>query len=149
MAYPYYGGYPMGLYQPAQNQYQPMNQPMMNQPQNQPMQNQQTSGGIIWVQGGEGAKAYLGAPGGSRAPLDREGNHFYLKSTDNPGMPQPLPVFDYVVRTGPRPPPQAASIQTEEYVTRQEFNALAARLDALASPKQAAKKPVKEEPDNG
>lgn len=35
MAYPYYGGYPMGLYQPAQNQYQPMNQPMMNQPQSQ------------------------------------------------------------------------------------------------------------------
>lgn len=25
----------MGLYQPAQNQYQPMNQPMMNQPQSQ------------------------------------------------------------------------------------------------------------------
>lgn len=35
MAYPYYSGYPMGLYQPAQNQYQPMNQPMMNQPQSQ------------------------------------------------------------------------------------------------------------------
>lgn len=33
----YYGAYPMGLYQPAQNQYQPiMNQPVqMNQPQNQ------------------------------------------------------------------------------------------------------------------
>lgn len=52
-------------------------------------------------------------------------------------------------RTGQKQPAQAASIQTEEYVTRQEFNALAARLDALAAPKQAAKKSVKEEPDNG
>lgn len=32
---PYYGAYPMGLYQPMQNQYQPMNQPM-----NQPVQQQ-------------------------------------------------------------------------------------------------------------
>lgn len=149
MAYPYYGGYPMGLYQPAQNQYQPINQPMMNQPQNQPMQNQQTNGGIIWVQGEEGAKAYLVAPGESRLLLDSEGNHFYLKSTDIQGMPQPLRVFDYVERTGQRQPAQAASVQTDEYVTRQEFNALAARLDALSAPKQAAKKPVKEEPDNG
>ena len=34
---PYYGSYPMGLYQPIQNQYQPMNQPM-----NQPVQQQTT-----------------------------------------------------------------------------------------------------------
>lgn len=150
VAYPYYSGYPMGLYQPAQNQYQPMmNQPMMNQPQSQPPQNQQANGGIIWVQGEEGAKAYLVAHGESRLLLDSEGNHFYLKSTDIQGMPQPLRVFDYVERTGQRQPAQAASVQAEEYVTRQEFNALAARLDALAAPKQAAKKPVKEEPDNG
>lgn len=45
----YYGAYPMGLYQPAQNQYQPiMNQPVqMNQPQNQGAQipNMQQPGG--------------------------------------------------------------------------------------------------------
>ena len=35
---PYYGSYPMGLYQPIQNQYQPMNQPM-----NQPVQQQNQS----------------------------------------------------------------------------------------------------------
>lgn len=115
MAYPYYSGYPMGLYQPAQNQYQPMmNQPMMNQPQSQPPQNQQANGGIIWVQGEEGAKAYLVAPGESRLLLDSEGNHFYLKSTDIQGMPQPLRVFDYVERTGQRQPAQAASVQAEE-----------------------------------
>ena len=34
---PYYSSYPMGLYQPIQNQYQPMNQPM-----NQPVQQQTT-----------------------------------------------------------------------------------------------------------
>ena len=34
---PYYSSYPMGLYQPIQNQYQPMNQPM-----NQPVQQHTT-----------------------------------------------------------------------------------------------------------
>lgn len=150
MAYPYYGGYPMGLYQPAQNQYQPMNQPMMNQPQNQPMQNQQTSGGIIWVQGEEGAKAYMVSPGNSVLLMDSENSSFYIKSSDASGMPMPLRVFDYAERTSSRVPAQAATSPTEEYVTRQEFNALEARLDALTAPKTASKRaPQKEDTDNG
>lgn len=142
MAYPYYGYQyyqpPMAdqLTQLRQNQYQPVQPP------------QQHQSPIIWVQGEEAAKAYMVAPGNSVLLMDSEGSTFYLKSSDAQGMPMPLRIFDYTERTAQRPA-QAASIQAEEYVTRQEFNALAARMDALAAPKQAAKKTVKEEPDNG
>lgn len=76
---------------------------------------QQQSQGIIWVQGEEAAKAYMVAAGNSVLLLDAEGDCFYLKSTDQSGMPMPLRVFDYKERTTQKQIPQA------EYVTRKEF----------------------------
>lgn len=156
---PYYGAYPMGIYQPMQNPYQPMqmNQPMQmsQQPATQPIQpvvqpTQQISNGIIWCQGEEGAKGYLVAPGNSVLLMDSENSTFYIKSTDASGIPQPLRIFDYTERTGQRAAAQAANFQPEEYVTRQEFNALAARLEAMATVKTSQKKSVqKEETENG
>ena len=60
-------------------------------------------------------------------------------------MPLPLRIFDYTERTGAA---QKASMPpTEDYVTRAEFDALAARLDALSAPKSApGKNTAKEEP---
>lgn len=147
---PYYGNYIPNYYQPAQNvgnQYQPMqqiNQPSTIQTPQQVPQTQQPNSGIIWCQGEEGAKGYLVAPGNSVLLMDSEGNHFYLKSTDAQGMPLPLRIFDYVERTGQKQSAQAASMTSEEYVTRQEFNALAARLDAIvgSSKKDSQKEAV-------
>lgn len=79
----------------------------------QPYQQQQSQG-IIWVQGEEAAKAYMVAAGNSVLLLDAEGDCFYLKSTDQSGMPMPLRVFDYKERT------QKQTAQAE-YVTRKEF----------------------------
>lgn len=143
MAYPYYGSYMPNYYQPLQNvgnQYQPTQQA------NQPMQ-AQSGAGIIWVQGEEAAKAYMVAPGNSVLLMDSEGTTFYLKSSDAQGMPMPLRIFDYTERTAQKPA-QAATASTEEYVTRKEFDALAARLDALTAPKQGAKKPAQKEAVN-
>ncbi len=105
MNYPYYGYQPMGYSQPVpdqltmlrQNQYQQqaMSQ-MMQQPAQQPQQS--VSNSIIWVQGEAGAKSYLVAPGSTVMLLDSEGSTFYLKSTDNSGMPMPLRIFDYKER---------------------------------------------------
>lgn len=135
--------------------YQPYQPPMadqltqLRQAQYQPVQPpQQHQSPIIWVQGEEAAKAYMVAPGNSVLLMDSEGSTFYLKSSDAQGMPMPLRIFDYTERTAQRPA-QAQMPQVDEFVTRTEFEALAARLDALAAPKQAAKKTVKEEPDNG
>ena len=131
----YYGqAMPDQLAQLRQNAYQ---QPMMGQAA------QQTQGtpSIIWVQGEEGAKAYMVAAGNSVLLMDSENSAFYIKSTDASGMPQPLRVFDYTERTASqKQPTQAAQKQKEEYVTRQEFNALTARFDALTADKPLTKK---------
>lgn len=50
-----------------------------------PVQNRQN--GIIWVQGEEGARAYMIAPNSSAIMLDSENEgRFYIKTTDNIGM---------------------------------------------------------------
>ena len=63
--------------------------PMMQQP------TAQATPSIIWVQGEEGAKAYMVAAGNSVLLMDSENSAFYIKSTDASGMPLPLRVFDY------------------------------------------------------
>ena len=122
----YYGqAMPDQLAQLRQNAYQ---QPMMGQTA------QQTQGtpSIIWVQGEEGAKAYMVAAGNSVLLMDSENSAFYIKSTDASGMPLPLRVFDYKERTtATKMPPQTAQQPGGEFVTRAEFDALAARCAAL------------------
>lgn len=133
----YYGqAMPDQLAQLRQNAYQ---QPMMGQAA------QQTQGttSIIWVQGEEGAKAYMVAAGNSVLLMDSENSAFYIKSTDASGMPLPLRVFDYKERTtAAKTPPQTAQQAGVEFVTRAEFNALAARCAALE--KQEPAKPETE-----
>ena len=133
----YYGqAMPDQLAQLRQNAYQ---QPMMGQAA------QQTQGtpSIIWVQGEEGAKAYMVAAGNSVLLMDSENSAFYIKSTDASGMPLPLRVFDYKERTtAAKTPTQTAQQPGVEFVTRAEFNALAARCAALE--KQEPAKPETE-----
>ena len=133
----YYGqAMPDQLAQLRQNAYQ---QPMMGQAA------QQTQGtpSIIWVQGEEGAKAYMVAAGNSVLLMDSENSAFYIKSTDASGMPLPLRGFDYKERTtAAKTPPQTAQQPGVEFVTRAEFDALAARCAALE--KQEPAKPETE-----
>ena len=79
MAYNNY--FPTG-YQPYQPMYQ--NNPMQN---NQMQNNQQQNGGVIWVQGLEGAKAYPVSAGQAVLLMDSDSNCLYLKSADQTGMP--------------------------------------------------------------
>ena len=132
-SYPYYGNYNQFYQPPLQdNLAQMRNNQYMQIPQMQPMQqtqNQQSSNGIIWVQGEEGAKAYMVAPGNSVLLMDSENSAFYIKSTDNSGMPMPLRIFDYVERNAKQ---QMQNIKPNvEYVTRQEFDALSARINDI------------------
>lgn len=146
--------YPQNYYQPPvadqMNQFrqQPYQQPMQTPTQMQPIQQPQTqSGGILWVQGEEGAKAYMVAPGNSVLLMDSENSAFYIKSTDASGMPQPLRIFDYTERGAAQ---RAPASPLPDYVSRQEFDALKARIDALTQQKQPSRKtaPAKEEEQN-
>lgn len=132
-SYPYYGNYNQFYQPPLQdNLAQMRNNQYMQMPPMQPMQqaqNQQSSNGIIWVQGEEGAKAYMVAPGNSVLLMDSENSAFYIKSSDNSGMPMPLRIFDYVERNARQ---QTQNIKPNaEYVTRQEFDALSARINDI------------------
>lgn len=82
-----------GPIMPPMPSIQPM-QPMPVLQQPQPVTN-----GIIWVQGEAGAKAYLTVPGASVLLMDSENNTFYIKSSDQSGMPLLLRIFDYTERT--------------------------------------------------
>lgn len=132
-SYPYYGNYNQFYQPPLQdNLAQMRNNQYMQMPPMQSMQqaqNQQSSNGIIWVQGEEGAKAYMVAPGNSVLLMDSENSAFYIKSSDNSGMPMPLRIFDYVERNS-KAQNNAKPIQENvEYVTRQEFEQLSARIN--------------------
>ena len=131
MAYP-------NQYQPYQYQYAPQVQPPMDRlaqlqaqqyqiPQMQQAQAQppQTNQGLLWVQGEAGAKSYLVAPNTTVLLMDSEGSRFYLKSTDNAGMPS-LRVFEYseVSQNASQAAQSAQTNLDDKYVTRQEYDAL-------------------------
>lgn len=129
--------------------YQPFQQPAQQvMPQMQPPQQQQMVGqSIIWVQNEQEAYNYLVAPNSAAALWDSNSPVVYLKQADASGKPT-MKIYDLVERTTQRP--QAAAQPAAEYVTRQEFAALQARIDALTAPKQTNRKsaPAKEEEQN-
>lgn len=153
MAYPYGAyqpGYMPGYYAPAMPdqlaQLRAAQQPpQMPQPQMQQPAANAPGNGIIWVQGEAGAKSYMVAPGNAVMLMDSESSTFYIKTVDPAGMPS-MRRFDYVERTGQTA--QQTAQAAPDYVTRAEFDALAARLDAMTAPR-ARKTTAKEENANG
>jgi len=132
----YNNGFPM-TYQQMYPQYVASSfQPQMTQQQPQMMQQPVNDNGILWVQGEAGAKSWAVAPGKSVMLMDSESNTFYIKSSDNSGMPMPLRIFDYKERTTQQTQPQVAQhsdIDTSQFVTREEFNK---KLNELISAKK-------------
>ncbi len=126
----YNNGFPIG-YQPMYPQYNNyMQQPqMVQQPQ---VVQQPNDNGILWVQGEAGAKSWAVAPGKSVMLMDSESNTFYIKSSDNSGMPMPLRIFDYTERTQQNQSQnqvvQHKEIDTSQFITRDEFDKRMAEL---------------------
>ena len=119
----YNSGFPM-TYQQIYPQYIPSSfQPQMMQQQPQ-MTQQVNDTGILWVQGEAGAKSWAVAPGKSVMLMDSESNTFYIKSSDNSGMPMPLRIFDYTERTQLTQPVntiQHEQIDTSQFITKEEL----------------------------
>ena len=105
--------------------------PYMIQPQYQPA----PQNGIIWIQGEAAAKSYLVAPNSSVALWDSERQSIYIKSADAAGMPS-MKVIDYTIRdqthgNGPVSVSAPQTIDLSGYVTKAEFEALQAQIEAL------------------
>ena len=83
--------------------------------------------GVNWVQGEAGAKSWVVPPGKSVMLMDSENSVFYIKTTDNSGVPLPLRIFDYTERTTQNVS-SAETTQTtnSQYVTKDELKEILA-----------------------
>ena len=123
----YNAGFP-ATYQPVY--YQPSYQPQMPQ---QPVQ--QNNGGIIWVSGEAGAKAYLVAPNTTVQLWDSEAQTIYLKSADASGMPT-MKILDYTIRSqvasnAPTGASASRVIDNTTYATKTDLEALRGQIEAF------------------
>lgn len=142
MAYPYFNPY---YPQPIPDNLMQMRQ--MQQPQMQPMQqpvqqNPIAQGGVQWVSGEQEARGYLIAPNSAVALWDSSAPTVYLKQSDASGKPT-LKIYDLVERA--ETPRTAAQEKGVEFVTRKEFDALAALVGELKGKK---KRKVEEDEDD-
>lgn len=112
--------------------------PMMQTPQ--APQNPIAQGGVQWVSGEQEARNWMIAPNAAVALWDSTAPTVYLKQADASGRPT-LKIYDLVERAEtPRTAPQEKGV---EFVTRKEFDALAALVGELKG-----KKKRKEDNDN-
>ena len=84
------------------------------------------------MQGEAGAKSYLVAPNTTVLLMDSEGTRFYLKSTDNAGMPN-LRTFEYteVVQNASQATQSVPSDLDNKYVTRAEYDGLKRKYEEI------------------
>ena len=144
MAYPYFNPY---YPQPMPDNLMQMRQQQMMQPMQQPMsqpvqQNHIAQGGVQWVSGEQEARGYLIAPNSAVALWDSTAPTVYLKQADASGKPT-LKIYDLVERS--ETPRTAAQENGVEFVTRKEFDALAALVSEL---KDKKKRKVEEDEDD-
>lgn len=135
MAYPYFNPY---YPQPMPDNLMQMRQQQMMQPMQQPMsqpvqQNPIAQGGVQWVSGEQEARGYLIAPNSAVALWDSTAPTVYLKQADASGKPT-LKIYDLVERS--ETPRIASQENGVEFVTRKEFDALAALVSELKDKKK-------------
>ena len=129
--------------QPMPDNLMQMRQQQMMQPAPPPVpQNPVATGGVQWVSSEQEARGYLIAPNSAVALWDSTAPTVYLKQADASGKPT-LKIYDLVERT--ETAPNAPQKQGVEFVTREEFDRLAALVGELKGKKK--RKAEKDEDD--
>jgi hypothetical protein len=115
---------------------QPMAQPMPQQmPQAMPTQPKATNE-LIWVQGLEGAKGFLVAPGHTVVLWDTENPTIYVKTADATGIPS-MRVLDFTERgqntneNGAKSHSCKCADKFNNFVTKADFDGLKAQFEEL------------------
>lgn len=129
--------------QPMPDNLMQMRQQQMMQPAPPPVpQNPIATGGVQWVSSEQEARGYLIAPNSAVALWDSTAPTVYLKQADASGKPT-LKIYDLVERaeTAPNAPQKPGA----EFVTREEFDRLAALVGEIKSKK---KRKVEEDEDD-
>lgn len=129
--------------QPMPDNLMQMRQQQMMQPAPPPVpQNPVATGGVQWVSSEQEARGYLIAPNSAVALWDSTAPTVYLKQSDASGKPT-LKIYDLVERAEtPRTAPQEKGV---EFVTREEFDRLAALVGEMKGKK---KRKVEEDEDD-
>ena len=129
--------------QPMPDNLMQMRQQQMMQPAPPPVpQNPVATGGVQWVSSEQEARGYLIAPNSAVALWDSTAPTVYLKQADASGKPT-LKIYDLVERAEtPRTAPQKKGV---EFVTREEFDRLAALVGEIKGKK---KRKVEEDEDD-
>lgn len=119
-----------------------MQQPQMQAQMQPQMQNPIAQGGVQWVSSEQEARGYLIAPNSAVALWDSTAPTVYLKQADASGKPT-LKIYDLVERaeTAPNAPQKPGA----EFVTREEFDRLAALVGEIKGKK---KRKVEEDEDD-
>lgn len=124
---PYYAQpMPDNLAQLRQQQMPPMMAP-------QPPQNPVAQSGVQWVSGEQEARNWMIAPNAAVALWDSSAPTVYLKKADASGKPS-LTIYDLVERA--ETPHTAPTADPVKFVTREEFDALAAVVDGMKGKKK-------------
>lgn len=120
--------------QPMPDNLMQMRQQQMMQPAPPPVpQNPVATGGVQWVSSEQEARGYLIAPNSAVALWDSSAPTVYLKQSDASGKPT-LKIYDLVERAEtPRTAPQEKGV---EFVTREEFDRLAALVGEIKGKKK-------------
>ena len=120
--------------QPMPDNLMQMRQQQMMQPAPPPVpQNPVATGGVQWVSSEQEARGYLIAPNSAVALWDSTAPTVYLKQADASGKPT-LKIYDLVERVETAPnAPQKPGV---EFVTRKEFDALAALVGEIKGKKK-------------
>ena len=120
--------------QPMPDNLMQMRQQQMMQPAPPPVpQNPVATGGVQWVSSEQEARGYLIAPNSAVALWDSTAPTVYLKQADASGKPT-LKIYDLVERTETASnAPQKPGV---EFVTREEFDRLAALVGELKGKKK-------------
>ena len=124
-----YGQTPYGEIQqrPQQFYQQPQQQQQMQQQQQSP---QQSNGYFYYVNGIEGAKAFLCTPNSSVVLFDSDSNKFFIKSANQQGQAS-LKAFEYSEIADKTPPKSNVNVDVDKYVGRKEFDKLSAEFESL------------------
>lgn len=120
--------------QPMPDNLMQMRQQQMMQPAPPPVpQNPVATGGVQWVSSEQEARGYLIAPNSAVALWDSTAPTVYLKQADASGKPT-LKIYDLVERAETtHNAPQKPGV---EFVTREEFDRLAALVGELKGKKK-------------
>lgn len=117
---PYLQQYIPMMQQPVQ---QPMQQPVMQQPIQQTIQTN-----IIWGSEND-ARNYPVAPGNTVMIMDNDNPVAYKKAADLSGRALPLEIYDLVRRDALEPKEEQHLINSEEYITRKEFESFTESIE--------------------